>query len=87
MTDFIPNKPVAADPTSANDQKTVSLAIVSAMTVIAGGALAVALLDKSLAGEALAICTGVIGSLATALNAPSGIGNVIAQAKKPTDTP
>lgn len=67
---------------SANAQTIVSMAIVGALSLIAVLSIVAALLDGTIAAVAFGAVGVVVGSLATALNAPSGIGNVIAQARK-----
>lgn len=85
MTDSTSTPSPAQSPAeSANAQTIVSMAIVSALSIIALAAIAAALVDKSIAAVAFGAVGVVVGSLATALNAPTGIANVIATAKKPT---
>lgn len=74
--------PKPPKPPSDNNQSVVALAIVAALVV-----LGVMLVIAGLLGGPWAIITGtigtIVGALATALNAPSGIGNVISAAKAP----
>jgi hypothetical protein len=63
------------------------MAIVAAMLILAIAAMVVAALDKTQAASAFNVVLVVAGSLATSLTAPSGIANVLAQAKKAVGTP
>lgn len=72
-----PAAPAAADPApippaDANGQLIVSLAIV----VILGG-IGVGLIFTGLKTEGAAILGSIVGALANALTAPTGIGNVL----------
>lgn len=71
----------AASAESANAQLIVSAAIVAALTLLGLSAIATALFDKSIAAVAFGAVGVVIGSLATALNAPTGIANVLTAGK------
>lgn len=70
-----------------DNQTAVAIYIVGALLVISVGCLAVAVITKD-AGPAWGAVGATIGALATALNAPSGIGGVISASKgvaPPTD--
>ena len=73
----VTDKPPAAE---ANGQLIVALAIVVGLVLIAIGIMVDMIITKDTTmGVALGTTVGILG---TALNAPTGIGNVIKQAKK-----
>jgi hypothetical protein len=83
MTDTPPPLPV--DPAafqSANAQTIVASVIVCGLVIIALGALIIAWADKGAANAALTTVGVIAGGLIAGLNTPSGIANVLAQAKK-----
>lgn len=90
MTDNMSPKPVV-DPASApesSNQFWVAVVIVAGLVTLGLGLISAALLNPS-SDTALGIGTAVgtiIGALATALNAPSGISKVLSAAKAPTGT-
>lgn len=77
-----PVAPVRPSTESANAQTIVSMAIVVALWTIALAAILAALVEKTVAAVAFGAVGVVVGSLATALNAPSGIGSVLSAAKR-----
>lgn len=83
----IPAGPLPPAPTEApNAQLIVSLAIVAVLGVIAVGLI----VAGCITGQWAVLNGGIgtaIGAMATALNAPSGLGSVIAAAKKTTGAP
>lgn len=82
MSDTGPTAPPETAPAeSANAQLIVALAIVLTLAVIAVGLIVAGCITGQWAVLAGGIGTA-IGALATALNAPSGIANVLASAKK-----
>lgn len=77
MSDSPPDPPAVAVPKAdANGQLIVALAIVAVLGLL-GLALIVAALVTQDWSSAPAIIGTIVGALATALNAPSGIGNVL----------
>lgn len=78
MTDTPPDAGVspAVRSADANGQLIVALAVVVSMVVIAMGLMITAYLLSNWNIAALAVGT-IIGSLATALNAPTGIANAL----------
>lgn len=94
MTDVPSTPPVgpASAPPQGKDaiyQLTVAIVIVVSVTLITIGLLVVVHLEKDemLNGAAFTVVGTVVGGLLTALNAPSGIGNVISQARKQPGNP
>lgn len=69
-----------------NSQAAVAALIVAGLILLGAGCLAAAIVDNKLAALAFGAVGVVIGSLATALNAPTGIASVIAQARKAPET-
>lgn len=65
-----------------NSQAVVAFTIVIGLVVIGMGAIVSAIVDHGLAALAYGAVGVVVGSLATALNAPTGIAGVIAEARK-----
>lgn len=94
MTDPIPPKPAlmpdpASTPESIN-QLIVALAIVGGLVIIGIGMILAAsfLNEKIVAALGVGTALGtIIGALANALNAPSGIGKVLTAAKQVQQTP
>ena len=76
-----PAAPIPA--AEANGQLIVSLAIVGAMVLIAIGLMVTAYLLSNWSVAALAVGT-IIGALATALNAPTGITSALRAAQPPS---
>ena len=77
-----PGSTLTDPPKDSSSQMIVALSVVAGLTVLGGGAIAAAIVDKSITGAALAITGTAIGALANALNAPTGISSVIASARK-----
>lgn len=75
---------IKSTPLDSNSQATVALRIVYGLVLIGGGAIVAAVIDRDVASVAFGAVGVVVGSLATALNAPSGISSVIAAANKGT---
>lgn len=71
---------------SQDSQVLAALAITASLLVIALGCLVTAYLLND-AGPAWGAVGAVVGALATALNAPSGISSVIAASKSPPAAP
>ena len=78
-----PAKPAApTGPVDSKSQAWVAALIVGGLVVISLGAIIAAAFVKEVSQAAFVLAGGAVGALATALNAPTGIANVIAQARK-----
>jgi hypothetical protein len=64
-------------------QVTVALAIIGALALISVAAMVTAYFVPGIRTEALMLASGAGGSLATALNSPTGIASAIAEMKRP----
>jgi membrane-bound ClpP family serine protease len=70
---------------SNDGQVVVALAVVAALLILGLGLIVISYLVPSAANVAWGGVSTVIGALATALNAPSGIAAAISEIRKPPD--
>lgn len=80
-----PPAPLTAGTEAPNAQLIVAVCIVIGLVLVALSAIGASLVDRSVSAVAFGAVGVVVGSLATALNTPTGIANVIATAKKNPD--
>ncbi len=83
MTDQSPSLIATQEqPKDSYAQTLVALAIVAGLVILGGLALGAAIIIKDAAAAMVGIAGTCIGALATALNAPTGIANVISSASR-----
>lgn len=87
MTDVSSQATPTTTPRESGSQAWVALSIVVALLTLGIGCLVVSVIEKSIVGAALTVVGTIVGILGNALQAPSGIGSVIAQATGKKATP